>query len=342
MTNADNLPLLPTMGVGSYAAPGWFIATHRLARKGEIGSHDIAELFEDATRVVVADQIDAGVDIVTDGELRRQRFVYETFEHLSGLERVPPVRRLGIAGYDMAPHFIARDVIEANAGLGLVEEFEALTRFAPDCHRKIALPGPLTFALSVDLGERGRDVVIDELVTIVRNELVALASAGADYIQIDEPGLPHAPHGLSMVEAADVINRCHAGIAARIAVHVCFGNNAGRPFADRRLQPLMAAMETLTCEQLMLEFANREMADLDLLPRLAERFDIAAGVIDVKNFRIETAADVARRIEQCLAVVASDKLAVTADCGFSALPRYIARQKLAAMVAGTRLVRGKL
>ena len=91
---------------------------------------------------------------------------------------------------------------------------------------------------------------------------------------------------------------------------------------------------------LVLEFANREMADLDTLPALAERYRIAAGVIDVKSFHIETPGEVAARLERVLEVVPRERLWVTADCGFSALPRWLAREKLRAMVAGTRLVRG--
>ncbi len=92
----------------------------------------------------------------------------------------------------------------------------------------------------------------------------------------------------------------------------------------------------------MLEFANREMSEIEVIARLSQRFEIAAGVVDVKNFYLESADDVARRIEQCLAHVAPDRLTVTADCGFSALPRHLARDKLRAMVAGARLVRGRL
>jgi 5-methyltetrahydropteroyltriglutamate--homocysteine methyltransferase len=98
----------------------------------------------------------------------------------------------------------------------------------------------------------------------------------------------------------------------------------------------------LKCKQLMLEFANREMAEIELLKPLSERFSIAAGVIDVKNFYVETADDVARRLNQCLAFVPSEKLTVTADCGFSALPRHLARAKMRAMTSGARLVRDKL
>ena len=336
------LPALPTMGVGSMAAPGWFIASWRAARKGEWGAHDIEELFEDATRIVVADQRDAGVDIVSDGELRRQRFVYEMFDRLSGLERVAPRRRLGIAGYDMAPHFNVAGGIEAPEGLGAVEEFALLKALAPGSLLKVAIPGPLTFLQAIELGGGSPDGVLDSLVAIVRAELIGLEKAGADLVQIDEPGLPRAPHGLSFAEGADVIGRCLEGVAARTVVHVCFGNNAGRPFADRRIGPMMDAIRALPCDILMFEFANREMAELELMAALADRYKIAAGVVDVKNFLVEDADTVARRIEQCLEHIPAGALWITADCGFSALPRYIAKRKLAAMTAGAARVRDGL
>jgi len=339
-----DLPPLPTMGVGSQAAPGWFTAAWRLGRKGELGAHDLNELFDDATRIVLADQIDAGVDILCDGELRRQRFVYEMFDRLTGLERVPPARRLGIAGYDMAPHFVVRDAILAPQGLGAVEEYVHLTRLAPPGRPlKIAIPGPLTFAgaIALDAGHTAEEV-LDQLIAIVHREMVALSQAGADHIQLDEPGLAIAPYGLPMEAAAEVINATLEGVAARTAIHVCFGNNAGRPNSIRRLDRLLPAVERLACDQLVLEFANREMAEVELMAGLAERFEIAAGVIDVKNFHVEDAEEVAERIRLCLNHIPVERLSVTADCGYSALPRYLAMRKMIAMVEGTALVRGSL
>ncbi len=337
-----SLPPLAAMGVGSYAAPGWLIAGRRLMRENALGPGDIEELFEDATRVVVADQIEAGVDVLTDGELRRQRFVYEMYDRIEGLRRLAPRRRLGVPGYDMAPAFVAEERLSAPAGFGVVEDFEALKRLAPERPLKVAMPGPLTFAGAIDAGGREPDGLLDEIVALVRGELERLVQAGADYVQLDEPVLPRPPYGLSLEAGAEVINRTLAGLEARRAVHVCFGNNAGRPFADRRLDRLMGAIQRLDCEQLMLEFANREMAGVELLGSLSERFEIAAGVVDVKNWHLETAEDVARRVRSCLEFVAPERLSVTADCGFSALPRYLARAKMRAMVAGARLVRDEL
>ncbi|HUT50690.1 MAG TPA: cobalamin-independent methionine synthase II family protein [Alphaproteobacteria bacterium] len=332
---------LPAMGVGSYAAPGWFIAMQRLLKPEDLGEIDARELIEDATRVVVEDQIEAGLNVISDGELGRQRFVFEVLGRLSNLTRVPPPRRLGIAGYDKAPSFVSVGPIAAERGLGTVAEFERTRAIAPDHWIKIALPGPLTFASYIATGERSRDVVLEELVSIVRGELVALAQAGCSYLQLDEPGLAHLPYAMTFEDGARVINRAIEGVPGRIAVHVCYGNNAGRPMADRRLRPMMGALMSLSCDQLLLEFAAKQMSDVELLGELASKFDIAAGVIDVKNFYLETPEDVAQRIDACLQHAPIERLGVTCDCGFSALPRYLARQKMQAMVAGAKLVRGR-
>ena len=218
----NELPLLPTMGVGSYAAPGWFVAVRGLMRKGELGPHDVAEALDDATRVAVADQIEAGLDILSDGELRRQRFVFEMYDNVEGLERIAPSRRLGVPGYDMAPAFIARGTIAAPRGFGVVDDFLALKRLAPERRLKVALPGPLTFALGVQTGEREPAQVMDEIIAMVRHELDALVTAGADYIQLDEPSFPSPSFGLTLEEGAAVVNQALAGLHGRLAVHICF------------------------------------------------------------------------------------------------------------------------
>lgn len=337
-----DLPLLPTMGVGSYASPGWFIAGRRMVRDGKFGADDVAEMFDDATRVVIADQIDAGVDIFTDGELRRQRFVYEMFDRIDGLDRQTPGRRLGIAGYDMAPAFVAGGPLTSPNGFGVIEDFVALKKLLPNKPLKIAIPGPLTFGMSIKPQPGASASPMAEIIALIRSELEGLVAAGADYIQLDEPGLTGTPYDLSPEEAADAINQVIRGLPGKLAVHVCFGNNAGRPAMERSMDRLLPAIERLECHQLVLEFANRQMADLEILKPLSQNFDIAAGLIDVKNWYLETPEDVARRIRRVLELVPAEKLTVTADCGFSALPRFLARQKMEAMVAGARIVRAEL
>lgn len=330
------------MGVGSYAAPGWFIAMMRQLREGKLGETDAAELIEDATRVVIRDQLDAGLDVISDGELARQRFVYEMYQHIQGLERVPPTRRLGITGYDMTPSFEAVSRLSTPAGFGLVGEFERTQALSDGQPIKVALPGPLTFLSSITPTRLSQTELIDDAVRLVSDELAAVSKAGAGFIQLDEPMLAHPPFDLSLQEGVEIINRCTEALGGYVSVHVCFGNNAGRPFADRRLSRLHDALSGLSCHQLSLELANREMAEIEVLAPLAAQFDIAAGVIDVKNFYVEPPARVAERIRECLVHVPAARLSITADCGFSALPRYVAKQKLIALVEGTREVRREL
>lgn len=342
----DTLPLLPTLAVGSYASPGWMFAFRERISRGDAGPDDIEEAFRDATRIAITDQLDAGVDIISDGEMRRMRFVYEAFSRIEGVERVAPTRRLGVPGYDRAPHWRAVEAIASTQGLGIVDEYRDFLELCPDVPKKIAFPGPLTFGARIDPGFYGTGAeasrrMLEDLCAVVRREVDGLFAAGADFVQIDEPGLPRPPDGISFEEGAEWINRAIGEHGDRCAVHVCFGNNASRPAVRRDLARLYPSIGTLRCGTLLLEFANREMADLEGLPELAERYRIAAGVIDVKSFHEETPDEVAMRILRVLEFVPVDRLLVTMDCGLSAIPRWLARHKLGAMVAGARIVREK-
>ncbi len=341
------LPLLPTLAVGSYASPGWMFAFRERMSRGDAGPDDIEEAFRDATRIAITDQLDAGVDIISDGEMRRMRFVYEAFSRIEGVERVAPTRRLGVPGYDRAPHWRAESEIRAPRGLGIVEEYRDFLAMCPDLPKKIAFPGPLTFGARIDPVVYGEGVaaarrMLEDLCQVVSDEIDGLFAAGADFVQIDEPGLPRPPDGISFEEGAEWINRSIGEHGERCAVHVCFGNNASRPATRRDLGRLYPSIGTLRCGTLLLEFANREMADLDGLGPLAERYRIAVGVIDVKSFHEETPEEVAERIERALEFVPAEKLLVTMDCGLSAIPRWLARHKLGAMVEGARIVRARL
>lgn len=337
--------LLPTMGVGSYATPGWLFPFREAMASGRVGPDDVDEAFEDATRIVIDDQVKAGIDIICDGELQRQRFVYEMYDRLSGLERIPATRRLGVSGYDRAPKFVANEPIVAANGLGLLDEYKALARLAPRRHLKIAFPGPLTFAQNIMPGDHYGDDdaaharLLQDIVAILKAETEALIGAGAELVQIDEPGLTSQPDGFDQDAAAAAINDVIAEHADRTAVHICFGNNASRPFAPRNMTRLMPSIRALRSSMLLLEFANREMSEVELLGDLSKAFEIAAGVIDVKSFHVETAQDVEKRLRQVMQYVPVERLLVTADCGFSAIPRWLARQKLVAMVEGTKRVR---
>src|SRR5205823_4472467 len=129
---------------------------------------------------------------------------------------------------------------------------------------------------------------------------------------------------------------------ARIALHVCFGNLGSRPRGKRRFGFMMPDLLQANFQQLVLEFANREMVEADLWREYAVEKELGAGVVDVKSFYVEPPEEIAERIRLLLQYVPAEKLMVNPDCGFFQLPRWLAFQKLKAMVAGTRIVRREL
>jgi 5-methyltetrahydropteroyltriglutamate--homocysteine methyltransferase len=338
---------LLTSVVGSHAHPGWFVSGIAAAERGEFGPADLAEMLDDAVDLAIRDQEAAGIDVITDGEMRRAGFfTAEFYSHLTGLRALPPDRRLGAGGHDQQHRFEVLEPIAAPNGLGVIAEFVA-ARARTGRPLKVTLPGPYTLSgrLRTGPGEvyPTRVAAAEAFVEILRSELRGLADVGATIIQVDEPSPaihPDAP--------ADFVALFNAAIEpvrgrVRLGAHLCFGNFLGRPLAARSYRPIRDAMLGFAVDELVLEFANREMAEIDLLPELVDAGrDVAAGVIDVKNYHLETADEVARRIEAILAAgVPPDRLTLVPDCGFSQTARWATIAKLGALVAGRDLVRGR-
>jgi len=336
---------LPTMGVGSYASPAWLIAMRRVLRAGDAGPADMEEAIQDAIKIAVWDQEEAGLDILTDGEIRRQRFLWNVVEKLAGLKLIPAERKLGVVSYDSAPRFETVERVTAPNGFGLVQEYQYV-RTLTDKPLKVCCPGPLTIALPISPkgGYASGDYLpmLYDLAELVNKELCQLVAAGATFIQIDEPSAAGRTPTLPVAETVKLFNKTVEGVQAKIALHICFGNNQGRPAMKRTYKPLFPGILEVKAEQFSLEYANREMAELDLWSRYGDERELAAGVIDVKSMYLETAEDVAERIRTVLKHVKPEKLYLTCDCGFSASSRGLARAKLNAFVAGAKLVRQEL
>ena len=343
--NGVDLSLLPTMGVGSYASPAWLTATRRVLRAGDAGPADMEEAIQDAIKIAVWDQEEAGLDILTDGEIRRQRFLWNVVEKLSGLQVIPAQRKLGVVSYDSAPRFETVERVTAPSGLGIVQEY-TYVRTLTDKPLKVCCPGPLTVALPITPkgGYANGDYspMLYDLAEIVNRELRQLVAAGATFIQIDEPSAAGRTPHLPVEETVRLFNKTVAGVQAKIALHICFGNNQGRPAMKRTYKPLFPGILDVKADQFALEYANREMAELDLWSQYGGGRELAAGVIDVKSMYLETPEDVAERIRAVLKHVKPEKLYLTCDCGFSASSRGLARAKLGALVAGAKIVRKEL
>jgi 5-methyltetrahydropteroyltriglutamate--homocysteine methyltransferase len=340
----NGTPILATSVIGSYAWPCWLHTALEAARRGEYGPDDLLETQNDAVDMAVRDQEDAGVDIITDGEMRRVGFfTAEFYGHMTGLRELPPRRKVGVVGHDQRESYEAIEPVDAPAGLGLVHEFDYL-RTRTQRQIKVPCPGPFTLAGRIRPGGvySDRTEVAYALSAIINRELRALVDAGATFIQLDEPSYAVHSRENSPAEFVTLFNQTVDGVTAKIGLHLCFGNYVGRPVAKRTYRPLFPYILDVRADQLALEFANREMAELELWKEFPSDKELAAGVVDVKNYYVETPEDVAERIRRVLEVAAPDKVAITPDCGFSQTARWASRAKLKAMVEGTRLVRHEL
>jgi 5-methyltetrahydropteroyltriglutamate--homocysteine methyltransferase len=334
--------LLPTSVVGSHGLPGWVWLAREAMEAGRLGALDVRELMEDATQAALLDQERAGVDVLTTGEMMRVRFIIGFYDRITGIRTLPAARKLGQPLWDTNTPFEVTESISAPAGLGIVEEFK-LARSLTTKRLKATVPGPYTLLVPLKLGGgyKDKETLLADLVGIVNAECRALVEAGADFIQIDEPHIgmyagldPRFEQG---------VNQAVEGVEAKIAVHVCFGNLYGRPFsAVRDFRNLYPALRDLRASQIVLEYANRGMDDLKLWREFSSDKELGAGVIDVKAFKAESAADVAKRIRAVLEHVPAEKLWLNPDCGFWETPRWVAKQKLAALVEGARIVRKEL
>jgi len=337
---------LRTNVVGSYPFPAWleFAAQHLDA----FGEADRAELIDDAVSVAVRDQLAAGLDVITDGEQTRLDFNLSFYGQLEGIEPALPVaRRIGPPAHDQRDRHRLAGELRAPRGLGTVVEFERLRRLAPaGAALKASVPGPYTLSGRLVPGGPYPDrwAIAEALLPIVRSELEALVGAGCAEICVDEPSMSCYAHREDPARLVEILNRTVATVAGRcrLSTHLCFGNYKGRAVAPRRYAPLFPAFLAAAVDEIHVEMASREFAELELLGRIAAVKDVAVGVVDVKSYWIEPADEVAARVRRCLELAPAERLSFAPDCGLSQTARWAARAKLENLVAGVRRVRAEL
>jgi 5-methyltetrahydropteroyltriglutamate--homocysteine methyltransferase len=338
---ATNNTLIPTSTIGSYAPPSWLCVALDSIARGEFGETDVEETLNDAVRIAITDQEQAGIDIVTEGEMRRQDFVLGFYDLLTGIAEQPAPRTKGPDGHDQRGKWLALEPIKAPQGLGIIKEFVfAQTQTTKPI--KVTCPGPFTLSGRIQTGDvyKDRIEVAYVLSEIVNTELKSLVDAGAPFIQLDEPS--YAVYPDRPQEFVQLFNKVVEDVNAKIGLHICFGNYRGRAVGKRQYRPLFPHILDANFDQLALEFANREMVEIELWSEFPSDKELAAGLIDVKNYYVETPEDVATRLRTVLAHVEPDKLSITPDCGFSQTARWAAFAKLKTMVAGTEIVRREL
>jgi len=250
-----------TTVVGSYPFPGWL---ELLAEHGdEVGSDDREEAIRDAVTAAIADQVRAGIDVITDGEQTRFDFNLSFYAFLDGLEleRVPR-RRLGPPAHDQRGLHRIVGELRAPRGLGVVEEFERLRELAPaDARLKASVPGPYTLAGRIEPSGDYPDryAVTEALVPIVRDELTRLVDVGCENVTVDEPSMSCYAWREDVARLVDIFNRTVEPVVGKtyLGTHLCFGNFKARAAAPRRYAPMFPAFLELDVDELHLEMASR-------------------------------------------------------------------------------------
>jgi 5-methyltetrahydropteroyltriglutamate--homocysteine methyltransferase len=333
-----------TTVVGSYPFPGWLeFASQHL---DQFGSADIAEMQDDAVIAAIHDQMAAGLDVITDGEQTRLDFNLSFYGYLEGIElETQAPRRWGPPAHDQRGRHRITGELNAPRGLGAVEEFERLKRLAPENGPalKASVPGPYTLSGRIIPNKQYPDryAVTEALIPIVRKELEDLVAAGCTELTVDEPSMSCYAYREDTKRFVDIFNRTVEAAAGkcRLSTHLCFGNYKGRPVGYRRMAPMFPDFLDFTVQEIHVEMANREFAEIELIANIARKMDVAVGIVDVKNYYIESVEDIVERIKLCLKYVPAEKLSVAPDCGLSQTARWAARQKLVNMVEGAVKVR---
>jgi 5-methyltetrahydropteroyltriglutamate--homocysteine methyltransferase len=337
-----SLPLIPTTIIGSLPKPSWLTPDwYSIAGNWRLSGEALREAQDDATRLAVAEQTAAGIDIICDGEQRRSTHHTYFLAQLNGVDfktLKPKVARAGKLTQDV-PCVVAAISLKTRETLDDYGFVRGLTP-APV---KMTLPGPSTLvdgALDEYYGdERTLAFAYADALNV---EMRALAAAGCQMIQLDEPAVTRLPEKLHAwgVEALD---RAFAGVNAITCVHVCYGYGQrarGGKVWKHGYDEILPAIARAHVAQVSLEFAEPALPPslLQMLPGKVIQY----GVIDVGRNDVETPEQVADRLRAALEVVPADRLIAAPDCGCTALPRAVARAKLDAMVAGARSVRERL
>jgi 5-methyltetrahydropteroyltriglutamate--homocysteine methyltransferase len=332
------VPVLPTTVVGSYPVPEWMERLKTEYFRGRMSQAQLADLHEMAIKAALRDQELAGIDIVSDGELRRDNDIDYFLARMPGIEITSAAKDFYFDYYEAT---VSAPLPEPDGTpLGLADDF-AFTAAQTSAPVKFSFTGP--FSLAHRVGGRAyadRAQLVLAVARVLNAEARALAERGAELLQIDEPFLAGYPEAVAV--AIEAINVVTAGVPVTWALHVCYGNRYARPLWQGHYDFLFPAVLDAQVDQLVLEFARKGYEDLPVVHKSGWDRDIGLGVIDVKSSEVETPEVVAARIRGALDLVPAQRLVINPDCGLRNLPGAVARAKLAAMAAGAALVRQEL
>ena len=337
--------LFPTTLVGSYCQPDWLIDRDKLKSQfpprtrakelWRIPEPLLSEAQDDATRVAIREQELAGLDIITDGEIRRESYSNRFATALDGLDLDNYGTVMTRSGSPVPVPRITGPIRRARPVE--VEDLKFLRQHT-DRKVKITLPGPFTMSLQAqnDHYPSTADAAMD-YARAVREEIADLFDAGADIVQLDEPWLQAKPD-IAEDHGIEAINAALEGATGTTAVHICFGYAA---MTKKRPDgySFLPQMKACTCDQISIETAQANL-DTSVLEELRGK-TIMVGVLDLSDMTVETPETIAHRIRRALPYVDADKVVVAPDCGLKYLPRDVALGKMKAMADGAAIVRAE-
>jgi len=338
--------LLPTSLVGSYPQPDWLIDRAKLAGRfpprvrakelWRVAPEWLEQAMDDATLLAIRDQEKAGLDIITDGEMRRESYSNRFATALDGVDLDNPGMALDRSGEPNPVPRVTGPISRRHAVEARDVEF---LRANTDRMIKITVPGPFTMAQQAqndyyeDEAEMARDYAV-----AVNAEIKDLFAAGADVVQIDEPYMQARPDK-ARAYGLDALRTALEGVEGRTALHICFGYAAlihERPQGYNFLPEL----SDTPLDQISIETAQSNL-DCAILEKLSGK-TIILGVLDLSTHEVETPETIAERIRRALPYVAPERIIVAPDCGLKYLPREIAYGKMKAMAEGASIVRQEL
>ena len=338
--------LFPCTLVGSYSQPDWLIDKQKLAgrfpprvRAKELWRIDepfLREAHDDATRIAIQDQERAGIDIITDGEIRRESYSNHFATALDGIDLVNHGVALDRSGEPNPVPRVVGPIQRRNAvGVSDVRFLKAHSQR----QIKITVPGPFTMSQQAqnDFYATPRECAL-AYAAAVNEEIKDLFKAGADVVQIDEPYMQARPEA-AREYGIEVLNRALQGVNGRTCVHICFGYAAiihTRPEGYSFLPELSAT----TCNQISIETAQSNL-DCSILKQLPDK-EIMLGVINLADHNIETPETIRERVKRALEYVGADRITLAPDCGMKYLPRDVAFGKLKSMCTAAEMLRSEL
>ena len=335
--------LFPTTLVGSYPQPEWLIDRANLAGRfpprvrmqslWRVPAEYLSQAQDDATILAIRAQEQAGIDIVSDGEIRRESYSNRFATALEGVDLENPGSALDRSGH---PNPVPRIVGKIRRMHSVqVEDVKFLLRHT-DRRIKITVPGPFTMTQQAqnDFYTHEEDAAMD-YAAAVNEEIKDLFAAGADIVQIDEPYLQARPEKARQY-GLRALNRALEGVTGTTTVHICFGYAAiihARPTG----YSFLSEMAECRCNQISIETAQSNL-DCSVLESLPGKH-VMVGAIDLSDMKVETPETVATRIRRALQYIPADKIIVAPDCGMKYLPHDVAFGKMQAMVGGAKILR---